>query len=1052
MNNTPIRVGYLNCRGLSATSFDTIASYIPTTFDIFFCSETWYQLPAYYASHPLFLCASPTPPPSATGRNHGGILCLISPSLRRHSSFSFTSFSIDVSIFHTSIRALYLPPSLPSSDYSSYFTTPTHSSTSSSALPDIFIGDVNVRLGSLTLDTVTRPAERKQVILDALSAGPYFLSLPSSGHSRNHHVITRPTTSFSWCYRDASFLTQTDHQLMDCTFVPHCQVDLGNDKEAFRINLKPLQHAAIRSELCACFDLCADEFSQYSKDQLAIVQYCSKAGLLDQFTLQERQDIVDYLDQCIVNAITSSAEEVCGTYKPSVMRATADQFWSSIPDAPSVSDAIRAFKRASRSKTVILTSRSPDVTPADDAVAHFTSVFSQSNPAFQAPDVSPYRGVSFDPEVDFDVFFKKEDLVHFWEKYPTHVAGGMDGIHVRLLRALSDSVMVDRLVELYHLCLLLGVTPASWNRSTIFPIPKRDDTTIDTFRPISLTLMLRRSFEKLLLKYLGHSPAFWLHPTQAGFRRGFSTLTHALVAHESAIMGYKYRVFFDFAQAYDTVPVPLLLQKLKERNASPQILALVDALFLGTSSTVVVNGQQTAAVPLERGLFQGSLLSPLLFDVFIDDLASLLDEDTDVQSRLPRGLLFADDITAGSNRLSDLQVSATKMSAWALQNGMKFNIGKCGLVGASPSDLEVILPGYGAIPIVESYTYLGFPYESTGINFETHLASVTAKAQRTLDICMRNSLRWTSGIRLAFYRTFVRSQLDYGAGLIYHWIMQGRPEASAMPFPRIAAIETSRFRLLIPLQTLQESALVWILEHNRSVLSHYLLAMPVITTRFSNLACLLTRHFSKMNARNPLVVLQHRLFHGLRTGDRVSPYCRKHHDMTQWRSVNRRCEAGTLRPIPPGLTADSRYYPLRLWLRNKFLDDIKNTGSVMAQYIVPSMRRRQTGACQSVFLQSRRLRKNAIAWHHNNFAQGSNCTVCKEKFHQVHVTRCYDAHLTNRLPAQVVQAYRNFVPPLGTPSNFGIVDFMLRFKHYSALSTCFGLLELWLRPRSNYAH
>ncbi|KAF9342274.1 hypothetical protein BGX26_007914, partial [Mortierella sp. AD094] len=140
-------------------------------------------------------------------------------------------------------------------------------------------------------------------------------------------------------------------------------------------------------------------------------------------------DIVDYFDQCIVSAITSSAEEVCGTYKPSVMRATADQFWSSIPDAPSVSDAIRAFKRASRSKTVILTSRSPNIAPADDAVNHFTAVFSQPNPAFQAPDISPYRGVSFASEVDFDTFFKKEDLVYFWEKHPTHVAGGMDGVH-----------------------------------------------------------------------------------------------------------------------------------------------------------------------------------------------------------------------------------------------------------------------------------------------------------------------------------------------------------------------------------------------------------------------------------------------------------------------------------------------------------------------------------------------------------------------------------------------------------------------------------------------
>ena len=67
---------------------------------------------------------------------------------------------------------------------------------------------------------------------------------------------------------------------------------------------------------------------------------------------------------------------------------------------------------------------------------------------------------------------------------------------------------------------------------------------------------------------------------------------------------------------------------MKARKASDQVLALVDALFLSTSSKVVVNGTQTESILLTRGLFQGSLLSPLLFDIFIDDLARLLNQDT----------------------------------------------------------------------------------------------------------------------------------------------------------------------------------------------------------------------------------------------------------------------------------------------------------------------------------------------------------------------------------------------------------------------------------------
>ncbi|KAF8942984.1 hypothetical protein BGZ46_006616, partial [Entomortierella lignicola] len=188
-----------------------------------------------------------------------------------------------------------------------------------------------------------------------------------------------------------------------------------------------------------------------------------------------------------IGDVYTSAEEVCGSYTPSVMRATADKFWSSIPDAPTISDAIRAFKNASRTKTVTITSRDDALTAEEDAVNHFSSVFSQSKPEFLPPDVSPYRGSTYASEVDFDIDFTLQKLLKFWHKYPTHVAGGTDGIHVKLLRALEESSMPACLLELFHLCLLLGVTPTSWNKSTIFPIPKRDTTTIDTFRPISLT-------------------------------------------------------------------------------------------------------------------------------------------------------------------------------------------------------------------------------------------------------------------------------------------------------------------------------------------------------------------------------------------------------------------------------------------------------------------------------------------------------------------------------------------------------------------------------------
>ena len=559
---------------------------------------------------------------------------------------------------------------------------------------------------------------------------------------------------------------------------------------------------------------------------------------------------------------------------------------------------------------------------------------------------------------------------------------------------------------------------------------------------------MRRSFEKLFLAYLWRSPVTWLHHSQAGFRRGFSTLTHTLAADDCALRGYKYRVFYDFAQAYDTVPIPLLLSKMKERRASDQILALVDALFLQTSSKVVVNGGQTESIPLTRGLFQGSLLSPLLFDIFIDDLARLLNQDTPRAGQIPHALLFADDITAGSAQLYQLTITSRQMSEWSANNGMVINLGKCGIVGLTADDPDVILPGLGPIPRVECYTYLGFPYKSPGVDWVAHLDSVAAKAAASLAYCKARSTVWPAGLRLAFYRTFIRSLMDYGAGIIFHWLMNGLD-----PPLRVSANMTTRLRHLLPLQQVQDDALHWITEHrDHTIVAHSLLAIPTVTTRFSNLACLLTRHFRSMADSNPARALRAILFGNVqRLGDRILPKCYSHPDFRCWQAAQRRLELGLLLPLPGGLTPESTSYPLKLFLRNKFFADCA-VPSLLCRLQVPEMRRRHTGPVNSVFFKSLRLRKNAIAWHLNNFACGAICPTCNELFRQSHIVKCgFQDRLLSQAPHHVVLKYIALPPPVGGAAPLSFVDFLLRNHHLSALAQVFGWLEFWIRPRANYA-
>ena len=114
---------------------------------------------------------------------------------------------------------------------------------------------------------------------------------------------------------------------------------------------------------------------------------------------------------------------------------------------------------------------------------------------------------------------------------------------------------------------------------------------------------------------------------QAGFRSGFSCMTHVLLAEQCRLnIKMKYRVFLDLRNAYDSVPISKVITKLLIKGVPKGLCKLIQSLDTNCTTQVAVNGKLTSPIPLHRGLFQGSILSPLLFDVFIDDLAEQLND------------------------------------------------------------------------------------------------------------------------------------------------------------------------------------------------------------------------------------------------------------------------------------------------------------------------------------------------------------------------------------------------------------------------------------------
>ena len=135
-------------------------------------------------------------------------------------------------------------------------------------------------------------------------------------------------------------------------------------------------------------------------------------------------------------------------------------------------------------------------------------------------------------------------------------------------------------------------------------------------------------------------------------------------------------MFFDLQKAFDAVPHRRLMCKLEKLHLHPILLTWLHNYLYGREQSVIVNGETSDPVKVISGVPQGSVLGPLLFLIYIDDITSLqLSKGTKVS-------LYADDMLlykpiSSDNDYVELQHDVDKIHLWSRNNGMQFNVTKC---------------------------------------------------------------------------------------------------------------------------------------------------------------------------------------------------------------------------------------------------------------------------------------------------------------------------------------------------------------------------------------
>ena len=260
-------------------------------------------------------------------------------------------------------------------------------------------------------------------------------------------------------------------------------------------------------------------------------------------------------------------------------------------------------------------------------------------------------------------------------------APGHDEVTASILQ-LSLPFITDPLVFILNMSMSQGLFPAELKIANVLPLYKTDDCMVfNNYRPVSILCMLSKVFEKVmysrLIDFLEENKILIVN--QFGFRKNHSSYMALMVLIDKLTKAlengdYVIGMFLDFSKAFDTVNHQILLEKLEYYGIRGSALAWFESYLADRQQYVTCNGVKSSCKTIKCGVPQGSILGPLLFLLYINDLANIC------KHTLP--VLFADDTNLfnSGKDLTELQdifnAELKAISTWLKVNKLSLNVKK----------------------------------------------------------------------------------------------------------------------------------------------------------------------------------------------------------------------------------------------------------------------------------------------------------------------------------------------------------------------------------------